>query len=265
MIRTLLAIVVGAALATPSFAQTDHLQCFKVKDSNRRTRYTTGIAGIAPGQGCVIKVPAKLLCVATSEPQVAPAPPGGKTSGGNASAFLCYKTRCRQNTLPQITVADEFGRRLVKPKRSRLLCTPLAGTGADTASSTTTTTTVPTCTCPQTTSTTTHHTTTTSHGAATTTTTDGGGGATTTTTGGGATTTTLGPGGCTVPNTACGNYATCGNGACQYVFPTTELVCAFQNQTHCGGTCASTADCGQGQFCVGPSNNLSGKCCDPCP
>ena len=263
MIRTLLAIVVGVALATPSFAQTDHLQCFKVKDSNRKTRYTTGINGVAPGQGCVIKVPAKLLCVATTEPQVAPAPPGGKTSGGNSSAFLCYKMRCKQNTLPQVTVADEFGRRLVKPKRSRMLCTPLAGTGADIGSSTTTTTTVPTCTCPQTTSTTTHHTTTT-HGGATTTT--SGGGATTTTTGHGATTTTtLGPGGCSTVNTACGDYATCGNGACQYVFPTTELVCAFQNQTHCGGTCQSTAECAQGQFCVGPSNNVSGKCCDPCP
>ena len=259
MMRTLVAMLVGALLATSAAAQTDHLQCFKVKDTNRKTRYTTGIGGIAPGQGCVIKVPAKLLCVATTEPQVAPAPPGPKTSAGTSSAFLCYKTRCRQNTLPQVTVADEFGRRLVRPKRSRLLCTPLSGTGADTASSTTTTTTLDggsTCTCPATTTTTSHHTTTT------------GGGATTTTThaGGGTTTTTIAttPPSCDVAHTACGNYATCGNGSCQETFPTGELICAWQNQDHCGGSCESSADCPAGRFCVGPSGNTSGICCDPC-
>jgi len=79
MMRTLVTILVGAVLATSAAAQTDHLQCFKVKDTNRKTRYTTGVGGISPGQGCVIKVPAKMLCVATTEPQVAPAPPGPKT------------------------------------------------------------------------------------------------------------------------------------------------------------------------------------------
>lgn len=262
MMRTLVAMLVGGLLATSAAAQTDHLQCFKVKDTNHKTRYTTGIGGIAPGQGCVVKVPAKLLCVATTEPQVAPAPPGPKTSGGNASAFLCYKTRCRQNTLPQVTVADEFGRRLVRPKRSRLLCTPLAGTGADTAASTTTTTTLAgggsstttPCTCPSETSTTTHHTTTT-NGASTTTTTHTGGTTTTTIA-------TAPP--CDVAHTACGNYATCGNGSCQETFPTGELICTWQNQDHCGGSCESTADCAAGRFCVGPAGNTSGICCDPC-
>ena len=259
MMRTLVTILVGAVLATSAAAQTDHLQCFKVKDTNRKTRYTTGIGGIAPGQGCVVKVPAKLLCVATTEPQVAPAPPGPKTSGGNSSAFLCYKTRCRQNTLPQVTVADEFGRRLVKPKRSRLLCTPLAGTGADIASSTTTTTTP--CTCP-TTSTSTHHTTTTAANGSTTThastTTIG----STTTTHANTTTTTIVAAHCDTPLTACGS---CGNGACQELYPSGGLTCAFQTQNNCSGTCQSAADCADGRLCVGPTGNLSGKCCDPCP
>src|SRR5215813_3371808 len=204
MIRALVGIMVGALVAASAGAQTDHLECFKVKDSSRKARYVTSLVGLAPAAGCVIKVPARLMCVAAAQPAMTPTPPG-TTAGADAGAFLCYKVRCRRNALAATTVTDEFGQRLVRPRRSRLLCAPLAGSATTTS-------------------------------------------------------TTLAAAHCDVPATTCGS---CGNGSCQPIRPSGELICAFQTQGFCVGSCQSTADCTDGRFCVGASGN-SGTCCSPC-
>ena len=234
MIRTLGGIMVATLLAAAAHAQTDHLECFKVKDSNHKAAYTTRVGGLAPAQGCVIRVPAQLMCVPTAQPQMSPYPPGAP-GGADAGAFLCYNVRCRRNALVATTVTDEFGQRLVRPRRSRLLCAPVT---PSTTTSTTlpggevSTTTTTTCVCANTTTTTSGH-----HGTT-------------------STTTTLPGAQCFAPNTKCGN---CGNGACQNLRPSGELICAFQE---CFGTCQSTADCSDGRVCVGTSN--VGLCCSPC-
>lgn len=243
MPRTAVGIVVGVLLATPAYAQLDHLECLKVKDSTRKTGYTTAIGGLAPAQGCVVSVPAKLMCVPTAQPQLAPFPPGAQT-GPAAGAFLCYKVRCRRNALASsMTVTDEFGQRLVTPRRSRLLCAPVSGS---------TTTTSTTLLRSEVSSTTTHakKTTTTAAGQTTTSVTNR------TTTIKTSTTTTLPGAHCYAPGTSCGS---CGNGACQIVRPTGQTICAFQE---CEGICQSTADCFDGRYCIGTSN--TGYCCAPC-
>ena len=219
--------VIVVSLVSAAFAQSDHLECFKVRDSERKARYTTKLQNLAPPHGCVVKLPAKLMCVPTAAPELSPTPPGaapGRSTGA----------------LAPLAVTDQFGRRTVKPRRSRLLCAPVPGSNQGEEACVTTTTLVET-----TTSTTLreHGSTTTRH-------------PTTTTT----TTTTLAPGSCTVPNTACGS---CSNGACKPIRPTGELICAYQTQTGCSPeACTSTADCANGRFCVGATGDA--HCCAVC-
>jgi hypothetical protein len=236
MMRMLIGAAVGLLLVAPASAQSDHLECFKLKDSARKAVYRARLEGLAPPRGCKVALPAKLMCVPTARPEMAP-PLGPSAVGANSGAFLCYSVRCRRNTAARLTVADEFGRRIVRPRGSRLLCAPLPAPTEGTEPPATTTTLV----CPQESTTTSLHTR-----------------RTTTTTTISTTTTTL-PG-CDVPNTACGS---CGNGACQPIRPTGELICAYQTQAFCQGSCQSKADCPAEKFCVGGSGN-AGTCCTPC-
>jgi len=231
-------IVITVSLVSAAFAQSDHLECFKVRDSERKARYTAKLQNLATPHGCVVKLPAKLMCVPTVSPQLSPTPPGA-APGRNTGAFLCYKLRCRAGALAPLAVTDQFGRRIVKPRRSRLLCAPVPGTSEGEATCVTTTTLVET----------------------TTSTTLGGGhkGSTTTVVPHTTTTTTI-PGSCDVVNTACGS---CGNGACKPIRPSGELICTFQTQTGCSPeACSSSADCSEGRFCVGATGDA--HCCAVC-
>jgi hypothetical protein len=251
----------GIAFVTSAHAQTDHLQCFKVRDSAHKARYKTGVGGLAPAQGCIIRVPAKLMCVPTEQPETSPSPPGAP-AGANAGAFLCYAMRCRRNTLAAVKVADEFGQRIVRPRPSRLFCAPLPafteGMEPPTTTTTLTFTTTTTLSGGPTTTTTTRtrttHTTTRTTSTRPSTTIVGSTTTHPTTTV--STTMTLPGAHCSVANTSCGS---CGNGACQTLRPGGQLICAFQE---CQGTCQSTADCSGGRYCVGTSN--LGLCCAPC-
>jgi len=191
-----------------------------------------------------------------------PTPPAA-SPGDTQQAVLCYKVRCRHDVLPALVVADQFGSRRVRPKRAHMFCTPA---GASVTSTTLQGAGTPTTTIRRagTTSTTIH----TPGGPIVTTTTlqgggGGGGGFTTTTIPHGTTTTTIphqAPP-CEGVHTACGF---CGNGACQPTLPAmTDLVCAWQAEPHCFGSCLSNADCGADSVCVGSSGE-AGTCCNPC-
>ena len=70
-----------AALALPSPAAAspvpDHLKCYKAKDNIPKAVYTADLNGLAPETGCMIKVPAVMLCVQASKTNVTPTPPSG--------------------------------------------------------------------------------------------------------------------------------------------------------------------------------------------
>lgn len=259
MIRTLICAVVGILHVASAHAQTDHLECFRVKDSQRTAVYTTRLAGLAPPHGCVVRLPAKLMCVPTVQLETSPAPPGAP-AGANTGAFLCYKVRCRRNALPRLTVADQFGRRIVRPRRSRLLCAPLPALTAGTETSSSTTTTLPG---GQTTSTTTRPTSTvppsTSPSSTSPPSTSPPSTVATSTTLPVTTTTNPSSVPCGPVNTSCGS---CGNGACQPQRPNGELICAYQTQAFCGGRCQSNLDCADGRVCVGASGDAT--CCALC-
>lgn len=238
MSRTVVAVAAVVLVAASARAQTDQLECFKIKDARRKAIVSTLLQGIAAPHGCTIKLPAKLVCLPAVRPAVSG--PGSRDlpAGANANAFLCYEVECEPGAaVPPLVLGDMFGERGVKPGRSRLFCTPVAN---DPGESSTTTTTLPV-------------------GCLTTTTGPFATFTTTTT----VTTTTMPPMPpplCERPNTTCGS---CGNGACQPSRPEGLFLCTFQTQGFCQGSCESSADCPDGKFCVGSSGEF-GRCCTPC-
>jgi hypothetical protein len=132
-------LALGIVCASPGRAQVpDHLQCYRVKDPLRRTLYTADVSGLAVAPGCLVKAPAKLLCVEAQKTNVVPAPPGS-ADGVQPPRFACYKLKCDKQALAPVLFTDQFGSRTLTPVASKMLCAP-AGPNP-----TTTTTTLPIC------------------------------------------------------------------------------------------------------------------------
>jgi hypothetical protein len=220
-------IVLTVAVAR---AQSEPLECFRVKDPEQRARLAPVTQGITLPVGCQIKVAAKLVC---ARPAFLPA----EDEGEEATALVCAEVKCDAGASPPTPVVDQVLGEAMKPRRSRLVCTSVTADEID--DTTTTTTTIP----PDGVTTTT--------GSATTTTT-----VTTPT----STTFVIGFPECSQPNTSCGS---CGNGACRPTRPEGRFVCTFQTQGFCEGSCTSSAQCSDGKLCVGTSGEL-GQCCTPC-
>jgi hypothetical protein len=117
-----LAIAPGSAWAA---GVTDHLACYKIKDSAAKA----AVSGLAVQAGCTIKLPAVLTCTPASKTNVAPAPPGGGGIG-TPNGFTCYKVKCPKvpkGTFTAVTVTDQFGSRGVTPTTMQLVCAPDSG------------------------------------------------------------------------------------------------------------------------------------------
>ena len=85
------AVLVGSARAQAP----DHLECYKIRDPVAKARYTADLvpsAPLPPESGCLVSVPARLLCVPASKSNVTPQPPGGGATG-TPNSFVCYKMR----------------------------------------------------------------------------------------------------------------------------------------------------------------------------
>jgi len=101
----------------------DHLKCVKVRDPQARARYTARLGGLGVEEGCVVSVPAKVVCVEGTKTNVVPAPPGGGPTA-RAGAFVCYKAKCPRRSAPTLRVRDQFGERTVTPSKTTMLCAP---------------------------------------------------------------------------------------------------------------------------------------------
>jgi hypothetical protein len=130
-----LSIVTALALATTASAVPDHLQCYKVKDPAERRSYTATLDGLIMQAGCVVKVPAVLVCTDAEKSNVSPTPPGAP-AGPNVRTYGCYKLKCAKAALPPVALNDQFGNRVVEPRLSKLLCAPAAPVSTTTSTST---------------------------------------------------------------------------------------------------------------------------------
>ncbi|HXC50997.1 MAG TPA: putative metal-binding motif-containing protein [Candidatus Limnocylindrales bacterium] len=123
-----LAGIVGVAGA----ATADHLQCFKIKDSQAKTSYTATLTPSDPAfvpAGCTLKVPAKLLCVDAVKTNVVPTPPGA-AEGVQLQKYLCYKAKCPK-LAATASLTDQFGARAVSTKTTSIICAPVEGPCVD--------------------------------------------------------------------------------------------------------------------------------------
>jgi hypothetical protein len=138
-------IVACLSLAASAAAQvTDHLTCHRVRDPIAPATYRADLDGLFPQAGCLVKVPAQLLCVETATTAVTPPPPGA-APGPAARRFLCYKAKCPKSTLPAIPWTDQFGARPIQALTTKMVCAPESTpvTTTTTTSATTTTTNAP--------------------------------------------------------------------------------------------------------------------------
>jgi hypothetical protein len=135
--------------APPTRAQVpDHLKCYKVRDPQATKSYSADLGGLIPEPGCTIRVPAVMACLPATKSNVDPSPPGGGATG-TPNAFGCYKVKCPKVTPPTISLADQFGNRVVTPTKAKLLCAPASATSTTTSTTRPlnlcTTTTIPRC------------------------------------------------------------------------------------------------------------------------
>jgi hypothetical protein len=119
----------------------DHLKCYKVKDPQKKTKYTADLGGLVAEPGCSIKVPAVMACVPTTKTIVGPPFPPGGGGSGTPNSFFCYKTKCPKTGVPPLNGTDQFGSRSVIPGTTKLVCAPLAAPPTTTSTTTSTTTT----------------------------------------------------------------------------------------------------------------------------
>jgi hypothetical protein len=145
-VSTLILLLMTAASARAALL--DHLQCYKVKDSVTKAIYSADLTPSEPAlvapPTCKVKVPAKLLCVATDKTNVNPPPPGSP-AGSPAQTYLCYKVKCPK-VQPTLNVQDQFGSHSVLVKGASLLCAPAPAVTTTTTITFSTTTTVTTST-----------------------------------------------------------------------------------------------------------------------
>jgi len=116
-------------VAADAGAQTaDHLQCYRLKDSEARAKYsatlTPGNSDFPVAPGCKIKVPAKMLCVDTAKSNVTPAPPGAP-AGNAAQSYLCYKAKCPKMAKKPWAGRDQFGARRMTAVKTTTVCAPV--------------------------------------------------------------------------------------------------------------------------------------------
>src|SRR5512138_2539795 len=134
MTRSCLVFVAACALAAPAVVRADsthlrHLSCFKVRDPLPPATYKADQLLGEPG--CVIRVPARLMCSLTTLTNVTPTPTGagGPDVDLNVHVFLCYKEKCPKTNVSIPTIKDQFGTHafagaFVTGVKSKMLCSP---------------------------------------------------------------------------------------------------------------------------------------------
>ena len=134
MQRTFAMLAGASLLLTASNAPaafTDHLQCFKIKEKAAKAVYTADLTpndlAFDVAEGCVIKVPAKWLCLNAQPSNVAPAEPTPYVSQDASQTYLCYQTTCPGDHVTT-TYTDSFGEHEITAIKTGMVCKPVVQT-----------------------------------------------------------------------------------------------------------------------------------------
>ena len=135
----------GAASAQ---AQIDHLQCHKVKDTQKFKAAVVALTAVQVEfqmpDNCTIKGKGAEFCVPVGKSVIESDAPGSLIGAGqdlSQNDYVCYKMKCPKTTHSDTVVSDQFGARtLEKIKKAKRICVPAV---KGVATTTTTTTTMP--------------------------------------------------------------------------------------------------------------------------
>lgn len=144
--------VFSLAAATSAQAQNDHLQCHKVKDTQKFKAAVVALTAVQAEfqmpDNCTIKGKGAEFCVPVEKAVIESDAPGSFIGAGqdlSNNDYVCYKMKCPKTTHADTLVTDQFGERVVeKIKAPKRICVP-AVKGAVTTTTTTTTTLPPMC------------------------------------------------------------------------------------------------------------------------
>jgi hypothetical protein len=136
--RSTLAVLIAILVLGTGRAQVvpDHLLCSKARDNREHRSFTLNadVPTFADGVSCVLKVPAKLMCLPATKFNVAPPPPGGGPNPGvdqsQQRGVLCYAVKCQAPVKEFLAVHDQFGVGTVGFSAPRILCAPASPSGA---------------------------------------------------------------------------------------------------------------------------------------
>lgn len=113
--------------ATSASALNDDLQCIKIKEKAAKAVYTADLAPIDPtfdvAPGCVIKLPAKWLCLDVIPDNFSPAEPA-PAARDTPQTFLCYRTSCPAQQVTK-TYNDSFGAHEITTIKTGMVCRPV--------------------------------------------------------------------------------------------------------------------------------------------
>jgi hypothetical protein len=118
-----------ASLAVPSrtVAQLDHLLCSRMTDPLQVSAALDLQAQMQPEfnqQGCMLGKPFQ-FCVPATKSNVQPPPTSPNIVGEPLkNDYICYLVKCPKPTVPDRTVADQFGQRLQRNYKPFSVCVP---------------------------------------------------------------------------------------------------------------------------------------------
>jgi hypothetical protein len=117
-------VVAAPAARAGTMTNPDTLKCYKVKDTAAKKSYTADLTGQLSDTGCVIKVPAKLLCNPVGATNFDP--PANNAFGQNlaGNVYVCYKLKCAKTSTPVSIFDARFGNRTGTITSTKLLCAP---------------------------------------------------------------------------------------------------------------------------------------------
>jgi len=123
------ALMLAPSSAAAQEEPSDHLKCYKIKDTKTFKRAEANLQAQTEDfglQNCDIRPKAKLYCVpvqktVTNLEDGSPIELGGDDQSGGR---LCYTLKCPNQEIGTKVITDQFGSRSVQFKKSVRLCTP---------------------------------------------------------------------------------------------------------------------------------------------